>query len=277
MKYVLKIVKGNNCSSKFEILDGETYEIRRAKTKDREILNNSKNIFLDDEEISKLHAKLFMVKGELIIHDLGSTNGTLVNNKKIDKAMLSNSDLIRVGETELKVSKQDSTNDLTFIRKNNNYNKLTKNFKNFLKTTDDSFSFDPDITKLSFGDSNIDPLMNEVKELVLNSKDDEELRYLRDFLFEVEIVEGVDKGKKFRFYTNKILLGRVGDLIIEDALISREHVEIRLISNGLFKVIDLGSLNKTFINNKPIKLATFNEKDVLKVGNTSLKLKYLDV
>lgn len=279
MKYVLKIVKGNNHNSKFEILEGDTYEIRRSNAKDRDKLNNFKNIFLDDEEISKLHAKLFLVKGELIIHDLASTNGTLINNVKIDKAVLSNSDIIRIGMTELKVYREDSSKDLTFIKKNNNYNKLTKNFKNFLKLNDEDFIFDPDIKKLEHHSlpSKTQLLMDDLKEIILKNKDDDESRFVKDFLFELTVIEGAQKGQKFKFYNNKITLGRVGDLIIDDKLISREHLEITLISSGLFKVKDLGSLNNTFINEKPVRVSTLSENDVLRIGNTSLKLKYLDV
>ena len=277
MKYILKIIKGNDYNTKHEIYDGECFEIRRSVKHSK---SHKRVIYINDDEVSKLHAKLFMIRGELIIHDLSSTNGTFINSKKITKALLNNSDILKTGDTELKIIKEDNKNELTFLRKKRVYNKLTKSFKNFVKLSETDYKFNPNIEKLLFHtlDEETQKIMSEVSSIISkNNSTKEEHHKISDYFFQARIIEGKQKGSIFKFYNNKIILGRIGDLIIDDDLLSREHVEISLLAKGVFKVKDLNSQNKTYINNKEVKVSTLSEKDVLRVGNTYIKFKYIDI
>ncbi|QAT41255.1 FHA domain-containing protein [Clostridium sp. JN-9] len=61
-------------------------------------------IILDDPYVSSHHLKIFHRNGEIFVEDLGSTNGTLINNKRISGTALINSgDEIKVGSTTFKV------------------------------------------------------------------------------------------------------------------------------------------------------------------------------
>ncbi len=64
-------------------------------------------VLLDyDTFISHQHARIFLRGEELWIEDLGSTNGTYVNSKKLTSPVpLKNEDHIRVGNTSLEVAK----------------------------------------------------------------------------------------------------------------------------------------------------------------------------
>ena len=58
----------------------------------------------DDPELSRRHARLSRSDGRVVVEDLGSTNGTLVNGKAIsDPTTLAAGDSIEVGSTELRV------------------------------------------------------------------------------------------------------------------------------------------------------------------------------
>jgi two-component system, cell cycle response regulator len=57
---------------------------------------------LDDEDVSRQHAKIYFSDKEYQITDLDSTNGTLLNNHKVTKAVLASGDMIRIGKTILK-------------------------------------------------------------------------------------------------------------------------------------------------------------------------------
>ena len=59
-------------------------------------------LVLDDHDISRRHAEIEFSNGAFTISDLGSTNGILVNNKKVNRATLASGDLIRLGKTILK-------------------------------------------------------------------------------------------------------------------------------------------------------------------------------
>ncbi len=59
---------------------------------------------LNDSMVSQLHARLFRTDRALHIEDLGSTNGTFVNGKKVSApARLKKGDRVRVGPIELEV------------------------------------------------------------------------------------------------------------------------------------------------------------------------------
>ena len=70
----------------------------RLKSKQRDYLS------LNDDKVSAHHARLTCESGEFWIEDLGSTNGTWVNNKRIKvKTHLTSKTVIRVGATTLTV------------------------------------------------------------------------------------------------------------------------------------------------------------------------------
>ena len=60
----------------------------------------------DDSFASSLHARVFPRDGELWVEDLGSTNGTFVNEERVSApARLRRGDLLRVGRTVLEVTR----------------------------------------------------------------------------------------------------------------------------------------------------------------------------
>lgn len=64
-------------------------------------MNN--DIVADDKYISGSHFKINKTNEEYFIEDLNSTNGTLLNNKQLDKAeKLKNNDIIGLGEIQFK-------------------------------------------------------------------------------------------------------------------------------------------------------------------------------
>lgn len=58
-------------------------------------------VFLDDPNISRVHAQIELVQDEYILTDLGSLNGTYVNGKRIHRTRLNSGDQIKLGKTEL--------------------------------------------------------------------------------------------------------------------------------------------------------------------------------
>jgi len=62
-------------------------------------------IQLDDHEVSRRHAEIRRVDGSFVVGDLKSSNGTFVNNRKVERAELSSGDQIQVGRTVMVYSK----------------------------------------------------------------------------------------------------------------------------------------------------------------------------
>ena len=57
------------------------------------------NVVIDDTYASQLHARVFQSEGSFYIEDLGSTNGTYVNGRKISYPIeLRQGDRIKIGK-----------------------------------------------------------------------------------------------------------------------------------------------------------------------------------
>jgi pSer/pThr/pTyr-binding forkhead associated (FHA) protein len=57
-----------------------------------------------DTYVSQLHARVFVQEGRLYVQDLGSTNGTYVNQAKVDTTVpLHQGDYLQIGRTVMEV------------------------------------------------------------------------------------------------------------------------------------------------------------------------------
>src|SRR5215831_11820005 len=66
----------------------------------------------DDDSVSRMHAVIEVTSAtEITIIDLGSTKGTIVNGKKINKASLQDGDILVLGETKMVLSVDDEAED----------------------------------------------------------------------------------------------------------------------------------------------------------------------
>ena len=62
------------------------------------------HIALDDRFVSQLHARMFRRDDQCFIEDLGSTNGTFLNDEKVTgPALLSKSDQVRIGSVVMEL------------------------------------------------------------------------------------------------------------------------------------------------------------------------------
>lgn len=81
-------------------------------------------VFLDDRNISRVHAHFTTDRsGQTTLEDAGSTNGTLVNGKRVDVAQLQDGDRICMGNVILRYSLKD---DLEYVCQHDLFEKATK-------------------------------------------------------------------------------------------------------------------------------------------------------
>lgn len=91
-KPVLNVTRGPGTGQLFELNQEVSTSIGRAKAND---------IVLQDVSISSQHCRILPDNGAFVLHDLQSTNGTFVNEKRVTEHLLADGDILQVGETFL--------------------------------------------------------------------------------------------------------------------------------------------------------------------------------
>ena len=63
------------------------------------------SITLDDTYVSQIHTRVFTREGEILVEDLGSTNGTYLNRAKVQGPMvMQRGDRLQVGSTVMELA-----------------------------------------------------------------------------------------------------------------------------------------------------------------------------
>jgi predicted Zn finger-like uncharacterized protein len=84
------------------VLDGpDLGRIFRVETPSVTIGRGDAEVHLEDGEVSRQHARLEMRGGRAVVRDLGSTNGTFVDDVKVAEAEIEDRGEFRVGQTRL--------------------------------------------------------------------------------------------------------------------------------------------------------------------------------
>lgn len=82
---------------------GQTFELSDELTVGR---GDKCHIVLDDPYASQVHARLYQRTGSVYLEDLGSTNGTYLNRRRVTtQAELHRGDRIKIGRTVLELRK----------------------------------------------------------------------------------------------------------------------------------------------------------------------------
>lgn len=92
--YALRFISGKYQGGEFPLLQEREIVIGRSSELD---------MVLVEDMVSRKHAKITTSGGQLVIQDMGSTNGTFVNGEKIRKTRLKEGDRILIGTSILKV------------------------------------------------------------------------------------------------------------------------------------------------------------------------------
>jgi pSer/pThr/pTyr-binding forkhead associated (FHA) protein len=85
------------------------------------------------------------------------------------------------------------------------------------------------------------------------------------------VKRGPNAGSQFLLDRPVTSVGRHpnSDVFLDDVTVSRRHAEFRL-QNGQFQVIDVGSLNDTYVNRQPVDSAVLANGDEVQLGKIRL-------
>lgn len=104
---ILTVIQGNDVEfGKIYTFNQDNIRIGRDKECD---------IVIDDRKVSKWHCEIITIRGkkldQVLLKDLGSTNGSYANGERIDQQLLNSGDKIIVGETVLRFSYNDEVEE----------------------------------------------------------------------------------------------------------------------------------------------------------------------
>src|SRR5581483_1485321 len=94
MNAQLVVTEGPNRGQVFALAEGQAVVIGRGRTTNTRLL---------DPRVSREHCRVQSRGESIVITDLGSVGGTYVNGSRVDKQSLREGDVIRVGETALRL------------------------------------------------------------------------------------------------------------------------------------------------------------------------------
>ena len=97
-RFALRFISGKYQGAEFPLADSPEIVVGRSSDVD---------MVLIEDMVSRRHAR-FDCKDEIVIEDLGSTNGTFVNGERIKRAKLNEGDRVLIGTSILKVVLADS-------------------------------------------------------------------------------------------------------------------------------------------------------------------------
>ena len=96
----LRVVGGPDHGKVFDLSSGGCYIVGRT----------AGDILLNDTKVSSRHAEIKILgPEEYYIIDLASTNGTLLNGKRVDRRKFKHEDEIQLGDTIIRVAVLDGT------------------------------------------------------------------------------------------------------------------------------------------------------------------------
>jgi len=102
----------------YEKTDGTLMQVRLKElpTYDPVSIGRGKDadVILDDPKSSRVNTKILYWDGIFVIRDMNSSNGTYLNEKRVDGvAKLVPGDVIRIGSTEIQTHSESTSADVT--------------------------------------------------------------------------------------------------------------------------------------------------------------------
>lgn len=97
---VLNVFRGPARQGRYVLREHQRVEIGRSSSADISLPA--------DTHLSRKHLEIDSKDGDFLLCDLGSANGTYVNDERVNRAILKTGDVIRIGKTHLRVSVIDN-------------------------------------------------------------------------------------------------------------------------------------------------------------------------
>ncbi len=232
------------------VVDGPDRGRRKTMRSRRMVIGRkSGDLVLRDSKVSSTHAALEYVRGDFMLYDLSSTNGTFVNDDRVAEKKLVNLDEVRLGFTTLLFQV--------------NYKKKPQHPKDKVVPAKEDI--------IDSGETEID------SEEYVSSIDQNPVAIpeAKQIYLTVFITAGPHRKQTLKSNKESIVVGRVNSdiLLKEDKDVSRKHALIEVVSGDQVFIRDLASTNGTFVNKKRIANCRLNKGDVIRVGQSEFSVR----
>lgn len=221
------------------------------------------DIVLPDANVSRQHAKIYVMEDKLEIKDMGSRNGTFVNNQRIEgMTVVRTGDEIIIGSNMFHVALQEGdakSADMTAFRTLDQLREMDQAFLRHPAEGDEpGEAHVGDRTVVSSPTSMIADIYGKKLSLAQFPS--------------LEVIYGANRGAKFLLPPGTYQIGRDkgNNIRVDDEKMSSRHAKIEVDAKHA-RFTDLGSTNGSILNNRLVTGATLRHKDVLVLGNTRLK------
>jgi pSer/pThr/pTyr-binding forkhead associated (FHA) protein len=203
-------------------------------------------VVLGDAGVSRAHARILCGGGEVLVEDLGSRNGTLVNDRKLgarEPFPLRHGDIVRVGRSVIQLI-------LRISRKITGRPPRDREAR--------PREIDRDIE--GEGEEGRAPARS--------------LFHLRGLEPRLLVVPTRGMVSSHELHSDRVRIGRGSDedIVLDDPTVSERHAEIVYTSDG-FHVVDRDSAAGTFLDGAPVRVSPLGNRGYLRFG----KLKALFV
>ena len=193
----------------------------------------SSNLCINDSNVSRTHAQLTDNGREMVLRDLNSANGTMVNGRRVNDAVVQPGDVINVGNAQI----------LFNLGQDRQHMAAGANL---------------DHPPLSAGPPRWEGYQNQLEP---------DRRF-----FNIQVIGGSSSGASASFSRGSVTIGRdpSNKLRINDENVSRSHVQ--LTDNGREVVLrDLNSTNGTTLNGKQVAESVIRPGDVIGIGDSQVQ------
>ena len=194
---------------------------------------------MDDPLISGAHCRIVTRNGRFVLQDLGSTNGTTVDGKRVQDITLRPGSEILLGNTRLLLFSGEESEPAAEV-------------------------------------SGVAWLLDD--ELVVEESEDhtdvigQGLRLPPRLDGRVEVVAGPDVGTVIRFARGSLTIGRrQGEIALSDPEVSRRHAFIEVFGADMVFLRDVISTNGTYHNGRRVQVSRLRDGDTIGCGKTVLR------
>lgn len=208
------------------------------------------DLVLNDQLVSSRHARVVPRDGGWVIQDLGSTNGTMLDGRLIREAVLTPGAELSIGNTILVLFVGEVAQTAPPAARG--------------PRQEVAWLLDDELVELQ-GSADRTRGTGDVI--------DQDLRLPPGLNAVVEVVNGEDMGRVFRFTRGNITIGRkLGEVPLSDLEVSRRHAVIEVFGRDMIFLRDLGSTNGTYHNGRKVGVSALQSGDTIGVGRSVLKL-----